>query len=709
MTAGKAVSTVHVNTFGLGPVNLSLSGVPAGITATLSQQNLVSGTVTITFTSSMTATAQNAPITVWGASGSRVHSITFYVQVSPTQIVPGVTWTAPQGITYGTALGASQLNAVLSVPGTCAYSPAAGSVLAAGARTLTVNCTPADTFNYSTPAAVSVSLTVAKTPLTIAASSPTVAYHSAVPLITPTYTGFVNGETSSSLTKAPTCTTAYTRSSAVGSAPSTSCSGAGAANYSIGYQSGGVTIVQASQSIALATTPAAVTYGTAPVSLSATASSGLAVAFSGTAGVCTVSGSTLTFVGAGVCAVTANQGGNANYQAAPAISSTIIVNPACLTITASSFSVVYGSPAPTITAKYSGFVNGDGISSLLALPACTTAYTPTSPAGSFPATGCSGAVSAKYAFTYIAGKITVTPAIQGITATPGFSAVSGTYSAAQSVTVTDATGGAKIYFTMDGSTPTTASTLYTGAIAVNASMTLKAVALASGYTLSGTASATYTINSSSIDFSAGFTANAGMQLNGTSAVTGAKLVLTDGGSNEASSAFFATPVTITKFSTTFTIQQTSAAADGMMFVIQNAAAAAKALGPAGSSLGYSYGPTQPGAILNSVGIKFDLYSNAGESPNSTGLYQAGARPTTPAIDLTPSGIDLHGGHPLTVQLTYDGSTLLMKITDSTTAKSYATSWAVNIPQIVGGSTAYVGFTAATGGSTAVQQVLNWKF
>jgi hypothetical protein len=77
--------------------------------------------------------------------------------------------------------------------------------------------------------------------------------------------------------------------------------------------------------------------------------------------------------------------------------------------------------------------------------------------------------------------------------------------------------------------------------------------------------------------------------------------------------------------------------------------------------------------------------------------------------LTPSGIDLHGGHPLTVQLTYDGSTLLMKITDSTTAKSYATSWAVNIPQIVGGSTAYVGFTAATGGSTAVQQVLNWKF
>jgi hypothetical protein len=251
--------------------------------------------------------------------------------------------------------------------------------------------------------------------------------------------------------------------------------------------------------------------------------------------------------------------------------------------------------------------------------------------------------------------------------------------------------------------------LYSGAIAVNGNMTLKAVALASGYSLSGTASATYTINSNAIDFSGGFTASSGMQLNGKSVVTGGRLQLTDAGANEASSAFFATPVNVAKFSTTFTVQQTSATADGMMFVIQNAGAGPKALGPSGSSLGYSYGPTQPGAILNSVGIKFDLYSNVGEGSNSTGLYQAGARPTSPAVDLTPSGIDLHCGHPLTVQLTYDGSTLQMKITDSTSAKSYTTSWAVNIPQLVGGSTAYVGFTAATGGSSSIQQIINWKF
>ncbi len=672
MTAGKAVSTVHVNSFGLGAVNLRLGGVPAGVTATVSQQNPVSGTVTITFTSSMAATAQKAPITVWGTSGSRVHSITYYVQIQPTQLASTVSWTAPQAITYGTALGASQLNAVLSVPGTCVYSPGAGTVLAAGTHTLTVNCTPADTYNYSTPAPVTVSLSISNAPLTITASSQTLAYKAAIPVITPIYSGFVNGESSASLSKAPSCSTTYYSSLPAGSPASSSCWGASAANYTIAYVPGTVTIVQASQTITLANTPASATYGASPVTLSATSSSGLAVTFSGTTGVCTVSGSTLTFAAAGVCTITANQAGNSNYLAAPTVTRTITVNPACLTITASSPSVVFGSPVPTITATYSGFVNGDGAASLAALPACTTAYTPTSPAGSSPATSCSGAVSTKYSFAYVAGKVTVTPASQGITATPAFSVASGTYTTPQTVTITDATSGAKIYFTTDGSTPTTASTLYTGAIAVNGSMTLKAVALASGYTLSGTASATYTVNCTSIDFSNGFTTSSGMQLNGKSVVSGGKLTLTDGGASEASSAFFATPMNVAKFSTTFTLQQTSATADGMMFVIQNAAAGSKAVGPSGSSLGYSYGPTQSGAILNSIGIKFDLYSNAGESPNSTGLYQAGARPTTPAIDLTPSGIDLHSGHPMTVLLTYDGSTLQLKITDSTSAKSYTT-------------------------------------
>jgi hypothetical protein len=79
-------------------------------------------------------------------------------------------------------------------------------------------------------------------------------------------------------------------------------------------------------------------------------------------------------------------------------------------------------------------------------------------------------------------------------ATPAFTPATGTYTSAQSVTLTDATPGAAIYYTLNGSTPTTASTLYTGAFTVSSTTTVNAIAVAAGYTNSPVASATYTIN-----------------------------------------------------------------------------------------------------------------------------------------------------------------------------------------------------------------------
>src|SRR5205807_1931414 len=77
-------------------------------------------------------------------------------------------------------------------------------------------------------------------------------------------------------------------------------------------------------------------------------------------------------------------------------------------------------------------------------------------------------------------------------APPTFSPPAGTYGAPVSVTLSDAPS-ATIYYTTDGSTPTTASTRYTGAITVAQSMTIKAMAAASGMANSSVASATYTI------------------------------------------------------------------------------------------------------------------------------------------------------------------------------------------------------------------------
>src|SRR5205085_8778534 len=78
-------------------------------------------------------------------------------------------------------------------------------------------------------------------------------------------------------------------------------------------------------------------------------------------------------------------------------------------------------------------------------------------------------------------------------ATPTLSVSAGTYSQPQSVTLSDTTIGATIYYTTDGSTPTTSSTPYTGPISVTSTQTIKAIATAPGYTTSAMASAAYVV------------------------------------------------------------------------------------------------------------------------------------------------------------------------------------------------------------------------
>jgi hypothetical protein len=81
-----------------------------------------------------------------------------------------------------------------------------------------------------------------------------------------------------------------------------------------------------------------------------------------------------------------------------------------------------------------------------------------------------------------------------LTQTPVISVASGTYTSAQTVKITDGTIGAKIYYTIDGSTPTASSTQYKTPLTVSASETLNAIAAATGYAPSTVATATYTIN-----------------------------------------------------------------------------------------------------------------------------------------------------------------------------------------------------------------------
>lgn len=95
------------------------------------------------------------------------------------------------------------------------------------------------------------------------------------------------------------------------------------------------------------------------------------------------------------------------------------VGSATLVVTASTASKLYAAAVPTITASYSGFVNGDTPRSLKKKPTCTTDARSSSRVGSYPAS-CSGAEDPNYSFSYRKGTLRVLPAHLVITAATTF-------------------------------------------------------------------------------------------------------------------------------------------------------------------------------------------------------------------------------------------------------------------------------------------------
>ncbi len=295
------------------------------------------------------------------------------------------------------------------------------------------------------------------------------------------------------------------------------------------------------------------------------------------------------------------------------------------------------------------------------------------------------------------------------TPAPVFNPPGGTFSSAQSVTLSDSASGASIYYTTDGSTPVSTSPVYSGAIAVNTSETITAIAVAPGLSSSQAVSAAYTIQTGApvINFPNGFSGATGIAFNGVAVRSGAALQLAKLGQTYAhGSAWYATPVNIATFTADFNFQLLSAQADGFTFTLQSRGATA--LGPAGSGLGY--GASQPGGsggIPASVAVKFDVYSNDGEGTDSTGFYTNGASPTIPALSMAASGVTLRSGHIFHAHITYDGAKLVLLLTDTVTSASYTASDTINLPAVLGSSTAFAGFTSGTGGLTGTFNILSW--
>lgn len=149
ITFGTALSGTQLNAAASVPGTFvytpSAGTVPSAGTQTLS----------VTFTPTDTANYTNASTTV---------------QLMVGKANPTISWATPAAITFGTPLSLTQLNATANVSGTFAYTPPAGTVLAAGTQTLSVTFTPTDAVDYN-QASASVTIVVTQAQISF---SPTV-------------------------------------------------------------------------------------------------------------------------------------------------------------------------------------------------------------------------------------------------------------------------------------------------------------------------------------------------------------------------------------------------------------------------------------------------------------------------------------------------------------------------------------------------------
>ena len=149
-------------------------------------------------TSSVTAVSDTGYyFTQWNDSNttaSRTDTATAditYTASFALKVTPYINWSNPTGVTYGTALGNTQLNATVqetssnntAVEATCVYTPASTTILTVGTQTLSVTCTPTNSNKYET-VSKTVSIVVSARPITITADAKSKFYNGSDPSLT---------------------------------------------------------------------------------------------------------------------------------------------------------------------------------------------------------------------------------------------------------------------------------------------------------------------------------------------------------------------------------------------------------------------------------------------------------------------------------------------------------------------------------------------
>ena len=255
-------------------------------------------------------------------------------------------------------------------------------------------------------------LTIGKAMLTVVPTPVVMTYGASVPKFTYGLTGFVNGDSASTVTGLPQLTASVSYGTAAGVyAIKGALATLSSPNYCFAFSAGTVTVNKAT--LTVTPNPIAMTYGQAIPKLTY-AISGLVNqdAASVIAGSPQISSSILAKSGAGTYSIQAGVGtlSAANYSFA-VVPGTITVAKASLTVTPNNATMEYGAAVPTLLYSITGFVNGDSLAAVSGKPLVQSGVSSRTSVGSYASTVADGTLSAaNYTFIPADGKVAVTPA-----------------------------------------------------------------------------------------------------------------------------------------------------------------------------------------------------------------------------------------------------------------------------------------------------------
>ncbi|MEA2337723.1 MAG: hypothetical protein QOE82_1730, partial [Thermoanaerobaculia bacterium] len=330
------------------------------------------------------------------------------VLLNVRKATPHLTWSQPTGIVYGTALSASQLSATADVAGSFAYTPAAGTILNAGAaQTLSVAFTPSDSANYEN-ASASVTIDVAKAAQSISWSAP-------APIVYGARLGAQLNATVSVAGPSPVGALVYTPAAGTaldaGNGQTLTVTAQATANYESAIAT--VTIDVARAPLSLRANDAAKLYGASLPALTGT----LAGVVNGDNITATYSTTATAASAAGTYPITGQLSDPAsrlrNYDVT-LIPATLTIGKAPLLVKANDATKQYSDPLPTFSATFTGFVLGESPAVLGGTLLIQTTATKDSGPGTYPIS-IGGLTSPNYSITFAGGTLTVTPEDAAVT------------------------------------------------------------------------------------------------------------------------------------------------------------------------------------------------------------------------------------------------------------------------------------------------------